>query len=440
MITWVTLFLALVAGTHDVEIAADDTVTEIELRLDGQVVDVRHGPPWTFEVDFGRRLAPHRLEAVARDGEDREIARIRQRVNLPRPQAEARLALEEGGAGRYRSARLIWEAMGDVKLLEFKVFFDGEPLVVENPERIPLPQYDPETIHYLAAEIELEEELTARAAVTFGGRFGGSSESELTPVVVSWKKKQVPEEVPPPERMAGWFLHDGEPVRVFTVDRPPADVLVVRSHTADQWLQRLGRGGGDESWKPNEGPPPRRLIDDLGIGIREGDRLRFVCPQPDWTADRTGALFPATGDVSDLTPGLGFALTRLAACPPSEGEPERLADAVAAAGVLAAAGGHRRVVVLVLHPQARDASQNNPGPVRAYLEAIRVPLEVWTPVAGGGRWQETEPIGKPKKLRRRVEDLRRDLDRQLVIWLEGSWLPREIELSSEARQVLEWAG
>jgi hypothetical protein len=216
MITWVTLFLALVAGVHDVEIAADDTVTEIELRLDGQVVDVRRGPPWTFEVDFGRRLAPHRLEAVAQDGEGDEIARIRQRVNLPRPQAEARLALEEGGASRYRSARLIWEAMGDVKLLGFKVFFDGEPLAVENPEHIPLPEYDP--------------------------------------------------------------------------------------------------------------------------------------------------------------------------------------------------------------------------------EAIRVPLEVWTPVAGGGRWQESEPIGKPKKLRRRVEALRRELDRQLVIWLEGSWLPREIELSSEARQVLEWAG
>lgn len=451
MITWVTLFLALVAGPHEVEISADESVARIELLLDGRPVGVREAPPWSFEIDLGRRLTPHRLEAVAWNAQGEETSRIRQILNLPRPQAEARLALEEGREGRYRSARLVWDVVGDLELVAFRVLLDGEPLAAEDPQRIPLPDYDPGSIHHLAAELELEDELTAHAAVTFGGRFGGSTESDLTPLAVRWIGKEPPSggrsgepaEPPAPETVAGWFLHDGEPVRAFTVDRPPADVLVLRSRTVEPRLARLGSDAlKGESPSFGDGPVPREIAEKLGLGLEPGDRLRFVCPVPNWTADRSGALFPATGDVAESTGGLGFALTHLAVCRPGDAEApqvERLADAVAAAGVLAAAGGRRRAVVLVVHPRARDASQNNPGPVKGYLETLRVPLRIWSPVGGKTDWGSSEGIGKPKRLRREIRELRGDLDRQWVVWLEGRWLPQEIELSKEARRFIEWA-
>jgi len=446
MLTWVTLFLALVAGSHQVAVSADQSVARIELLLDGRSVGVREAPPWTFDIDLGRRLAPHRLEAVAWDADGTERSRIQQTVNLPRPQAEARIALEEGRDGRYRSARLVWDVVGDLGLEGFRVLLDGEPIAAEDPDHVPLPDYDPDSIHHLAAELELEDELTAHAAVTFGGRFSGSTESDLTPLAVRWIAKELPSEPPSPEMAAAWFLHDGEPVRVFTVDRPPVDVLILRSRTTEPRLARLG----SDAWKGETprvggGPPPSEVAERLGVGLETEDRLRFVCPIPNWTADRSGALFPATGDVAESTGSLGFALTHLAACPPrgeagDRAEPERLADAVAAAGVLATARGRRRAVVLVVHPHARDTSQNLPGPVKGYLETLRVPLRVWSPVGGHTHWGRSVGIGKPKRLRRAVHDLRRDLDRQWVVWLEGRWLPQEIELSDEARRFFGWAG
>lgn len=52
-----------------------------------------------------------------------------------------------------------------------------------------------------------------------------------------------------------------------------------------------------------------------------------------------------------------------------------------------------------------------------------------------------EPVARVELLldgRQAVRELREDLDSQSVVWLEGSFLPQEIELSAEAQRHVEW--
>ena len=48
MVTFLTFFLGLTIGVQNVHLAVGESVAFVELRLDGEVVDVRHGFPWLF--------------------------------------------------------------------------------------------------------------------------------------------------------------------------------------------------------------------------------------------------------------------------------------------------------------------------------------------------------------------------------------------------------
>ena len=53
MVTFITLYLALVAGIQTAEFAVDGPVTKVELFLDQQPVGAVEGPPWRIRFDFG---------------------------------------------------------------------------------------------------------------------------------------------------------------------------------------------------------------------------------------------------------------------------------------------------------------------------------------------------------------------------------------------------
>src|SRR5215212_644842 len=103
-----------------------------------------------------------------------------------------------------------------------------------------------------------------------------------------------------------------------------------------------------------------------------------------------------------------------------EGGPQRLADAVAVAGVQALGGAKRRAVVLVLGDEP-DESRHAPDVVRRYLQRIGVPLRVWSLV--GVRpsmkvtWGEVLDVSNPDRLRIATEDLRKLLNEQRIAWL-----------------------
>jgi len=109
---------------------------------------------------------------------------------------------------------------------------------------------------------------------------------------------------------------------------------------------------------------------------------------------------------------------------------------VAVAGLRAYGSYSRRAVVLVLGSSGPDQSRYEPGPVRRYLERLRVPLYVWSLVAPGSHppaaaaWGQAEDASSWPALEQAVGRLRRDLDRQSIVWLEGRHLPQQIELAA----------
>lgn len=423
MVTFVTLFLNLIIGTQPVVMAVESGVARVELLLDGETIGWASAAPWTVECDFGPALLPHELVAVAYDVEGREVGRTRQRVNVPRSRAEARLALEGGEPGAPTQARLTWDTVESQEPKSFHLTFDGEPLAMEDPGAILLPTYDPTVIHFLTAKILFAEDLEAQTTVGFGGALTVAVDTELTavPMVALTKRPDSPSK----EDAAGWFHKKGKPLEVFAVEKAAADLVVVVDQGAWRPLRRVGqlrqgnRNPAGQSWSE---------------GVRRGDRFRFISTQPviqQGSRDLT-ILFPLGENLGKTGKrGLPESLFRLRL--PQRQTDQRLSDAVAAAGLEVAASNRPRLLVLVLGRDAKDRSQLRPQVVRDYLQQLGVPLVVWATYKSKGAttWGPATNISNPLGLDKAMRELAQELNRQAMVWLVGHHLLRDLELQTE---------
>jgi len=117
--------------------------------------------------------------------------------------------------------------------------------------------------------------------------------------------------------------------------------------------------------------------------------------------------------------------------------PPRIADAVAVAGLQAAAENRRRAVLLVLSGDEKDASTYDAARVRRYLAALRVPLVVWTlekPASGSPveAWGPSQDISLAQTVYKAAAELRDLLDSQRIVMVDGRLLPQSIALSLQA--------
>jgi hypothetical protein len=110
---------------------------------------------------------------------------------------------------------------------------------------------------------------------------------------------------------------------------------------------------------------------------------------------------------------------------------QRIAEAVALAGLRAAADGCPRTVVLVLGEDVVHNSGYRPPAVREYLRSLRVPLEVWSTQKHGpqGPWQITARVKGLGTIEKASRRLLTGLGKQWIVWVEGRYLPHEIELA-----------
>ncbi len=454
MITFLTIYLGLIVGPRHFELAVADTAARVEILLDGELRTEVTAPPWRFQVDLGEVPLPHELVAVAYDGEGKPLGRAFQRLNVPHPPVEVAIALDSEG-GRVRAARLAWEAAADEALSGVRVRLDGERIPVDDPTYIPLPQLDLRRSHHLSAEVTFRGRLRTQAAVVFGGSFVDRVDSELTAVAVERLGGGAGEgllrggadgPLPAPAQVAGWFHRRGTLLSVFAVERPPAEVMLIRDQRSAGRLLKLvgGLGAGRAGSSDMSGARERlvaRRVRELGIGLAGDDWLRVMATQPEQRPETGKAFFQASGDVLEVARGLGMGVAGLRV--PGDGRAERLADAVAASGLEVSGGGRRRAVLLVVDPRTADGSFLTPGQAELYLSAMRVPLAVWT--AGDTEavrrvWGVARDVGKPRRLSAAVAELKARLDRQLVIWLQGRLLPSEIELTAEGRRYLALPG
>lgn len=437
MVSFATLILALVTGVYPVEVMVDQTVAAVEMRLDGEVVGRMTGEPWRLDVDFGGALQPHELVAIARDARGHELSRARQMINLPRPPAEVSLSLDRGPDGRYRTARAAWNAVGEAEAVETRALFDGAPLPVRSQREISLPRYDPDVQHHLVVQVRFQGDLQAEAAVSLGGHFGETAHTEITALAVELRDGR--DELPA-ESLDEWFRKGDRSLQVAAVEHPPAGILLVRDRSAEARLAVLGHELG-RRWVL----VGRKRAHD---GVRPDDAVYLLGPVPT-LSERAGPerwLFPLSPDLANYRRYRGVirALTEKRFSDRNPGA-MRSTQAVATAGLRAAALGRPRAVVLVLGSTTADTSLYTPRNARGYLETLQVPLFVWSvddgkPSLLARAWGGATDISEPERLRAAVDELRAALDRQRIVWIRGRHLPQQIELSADARQVIELAG
>ncbi len=456
MIEFVTLLLGLVTGVQAVEVSVNEQVASVEIQLDGQLVGELHHAPWFLNCDFGEELAPRELTAVAYDGQRRELQTIRQWINLPRQRIEARLVVDHRDTSS--KARLIWTALDHRGPPKVELTFDGRPLPFTEVDAIPLPAHDLASLHFLRAELTFSDTSRAHAEVVFGGTFGSEVSTELTAVVVQGGKR-----LPKVEDMTGWFEKRGQPLEVVAVERGAVNLLVVRERSEATLNGLRGLWNQYLQYRAKVRVPQVRLpvVDDR-------DRVRFVFP----TVGRkrevagqglapidieqvpvSGALEirirkPVRSRVRGMTPppdkGYGSLFEVLTRASFKEMElpapQHQLADAVAIAGVVAATGDQRRAVILIRSGEVTDDSRSSEFQVRSYLHKLQVPLVTWKiPVRGStGRdaGQSEHPamdVSHLKGMHKALDELRRALELQTIVWLAGAHLGHEIELTDQAQ-------
>jgi hypothetical protein len=447
-ITFLTLFLGLAAGPRPVELAVQgpaEQIAGLELLLDGAPAGRLAGPPWRTKIDLGPGLLPHELVARAVDAEGRELARVRQWLNLPRSPAEVEIALETAPDGRPAAALLAWQSLisGLPKVL---VTLDGQPLpagtgaaVAEGRRlRVPLPEADLATAHVLSVELRFSPAVSAHRDLVFGGG-GGQVSTELTAVPVKARRGKLP----PPAGLQGQLLAGGRALRVVAVEDEPAQLIMVRDIGAKEALRKLRLVGGviQEPGSRPRGSDYARY----DLALERDARVRLLWP----TARRTGdaglvfELFDTSGDYTARDGGLHWLLTRVSNPEETKGEGQRFADAVAVAGLQVLAGNGPRAVLLVLGSDSPDESRYTPAQVRQYLAAIRVPLFVWsykTPSPAVIEvWGTVKDVSSPAGLRGAVGELKRELADQQVVWVDGLHLPQSISAAPQAGLALAGA-
>jgi hypothetical protein len=422
----------------------------VELRLDGQPVATMSGGVWQTECDFGPELLPHELVAVALNEAGEEVARARQLVNVPRAEAETTILLHRNENGVPISARVAWQSAYHADAVGAKITFDGEVLSFSDLSRIELPAHDPAQVHFLTAEVELPDGMISRSQVIFGGVFGDEVRSSLTAVpVVTDKDKLTMADV------TGCFQVDGKPIPVVAVEKGDASLFVVQDtesrtslmtvEKADRttrvrpWAQGvMRRGTRSEVRDPHHA---RKML--YGSLPEEGeevnyDRFRFVHPFA--LSQRTKAgfvhLFPILPTLKLNRDSLRWFLYQAKGY---EGcNPElRLTDAVAVAGVRAAAESSRRAVLLVVDGIPEEHSEYSAEAVRRYLESLQVPLYVWSTDRKVKKtpWGEAERITTYDGFLWLSQRIEVALGKQWVVWLDGSYLPNKITLTNKAKGI-----
>ena len=440
-IAFVTLFLGLTLGSYPVELAVEGPVAAVELVLDGAVVGRIEKPPWTGQIDFGKTLVPHELVARALDAGGQEVARARQWVNLPRPAAEVEIVLEGGAAGSPAAARLTWQSRTGARPSSVRLTLDDQPLTLGPDGRAVLPAYDPGSAHVLSAEVAFPSNVVARRDAVFGGRYGSEVSTDLTAVPVRVRRGK------PTEASLRGRLFAGEtPLVVAAVEDDPAQVLVVKDLGAAAGLKELGDVKQRRTVQ-GQGMGQRLSIEPdylrYEIGLRRDDEVLFVWPVPRRFSGSglPAELFDWSRAFTLRDGGMHWLLTRLL-MPGGMAGKQRLADAVAVAGLQAVSTSRPRAVVLVLGAAPEDASRYDPATVRQYLASVRVPLFVWSvekPVEKDAAvspalaaWGKVEDVSTLTRFRGAVARLRDELESQRIVWVEGTHLPQSIALGPGA--------
>jgi hypothetical protein len=420
MIEFITLFLGgLITGQQTIELMVGDKVAIVEVRVDGELEKSLSAPPWTLEVDFGLDLTPHLLEAVALDYERQELARARQWINMAPQTAQSSLMVEGAKQGQGAIARVSWESLAEsLEPQSVEVFFDGQQLPAQDPRAIQLPTFDPQQTHHLRVKLQLTDVLFSEAEAVFGGVYGNEVSTEISAVPIRFDKGMKPKSG---QNMQDWFLVGGVPQVVHAVEKGDADIVVVRDVATEERIEELASQA-------------TRLETELktDMHLKGHHQISFISPCPE--KQRKGGLrrsvYPHSRRYSSQDGTLLRLMTRVLHRGCSE-DRQQIADAVAVAGLSASGDGRRRVVILLIDGEPDDRGDLVPAKVISYLERVRVPLFIWnldTSDPLETDWGQVTNVRKLGRFYKAFKQVEKDLEHQMIVWLEGLHLPQSVEL------------
>jgi hypothetical protein len=403
----------LVSGPRRLTFTASPEVASLEVLLDGVAVGALRAPPWALDVDFGA-LAPHEVSAVARDDRGREIGRARQEVNLPRPLAEAEFSTRVHADGSSTVA-LHWSSALGERPQAIRVILDGRPRQTGSSHQFRLPKLGPGS-HILRAELHFRTNVDAVAETVLGEETPITTAADLSAVAV-WAAS-----TPRAGGLAGAIASSGRSLTVVAVEDPGGEIAIVFDESARERLARLVRqytGVRFSAWS--------------AAPLAKGHFARLVWPWPSPAFSRGRYdVFPWSERFGGEDGGLLAILSRNRP-PPDLAGPQRLADAVALAGLSVISPSKKRVVLLVLGP-GRDASKASPKESRGYLSKIGVPLVVWSlgPSREESPWGRATPIETTRDLESAMRTLTDLVQRQRIVWVSGRHVPGTLTLTQKA--------
>jgi len=409
MIEFTTLFLGLIFGTRTVELAVEGPVTAVEIRLDDQTVGRIAAPPWTIEVDFGKRMVPQLLEAVAFDSRGRQVATARQLINYGRSNHEAVLALEP----RTSTGRVVWQAIFGQSPSTIELSFDRRRIPVTRDGRFELPPHDLAESHFLTARLAFPDGFSTQAELSFGGAFGERVTSALTAVPILVPPGLGPLRV---EEAQGWFESGESRPRVFSTPAAGIELVIGRDRKADG--------------------PLRRLTSELNAAElaeipTDGLTVSFVATYSLRDHPEVFQIFEASPARAAAGP---WALLNELQPRWPERRRQQLWHSVAAAARGAAESNVRRAVLVLLASRSGSRKGIEPAQIVEYLRSVRVPLFLWVPERRflPDLGSEVEVYVGTPGMARLFRDLADSLTSQRIVWLEGEYLPNHLRLTEQA--------
>jgi len=412
--------LGLVIGELEIEADLGASGSSAELFLDGQSVCSLTAQDAACTVDLGPDPHVHLVELVGKNGE-----RAERWLNRPGEEAELDL-IPVPPAGELCAARLTWAHPQKLNPVMLGVTLNGAPLELKSGGRavsFPCPQEGDDS-HALVASAVFADGRRVEAVALIGG-FGDRSEVSLTAVPLVSTEEPAPICEP---GAAGWpmtadRIEPGEFQVVMVLDPKAgyqtlytsgwhAGNLPTLSVTAKA-SEEIFRQGGEDS-----APEPKNSWLKAKRTLADADLLWYVAP--DKELHRVNGLSAGSPRWLDLFFKFGMAKVP---------RPHRIADAVAASGLVAGAGPYRRAVVLLLgnNVAKRDDSVLTPAQAREYLAEVGVPLIV---LRNGKRRDDGWPAGlvagnmdSMARGLREVEDL---LERQCIAWFGAELNPQRL--------------
>jgi hypothetical protein len=296
-LAFLSLFFGLISGPYPLELTLDGPAAAVEIVVDGRPAGRLPGPPWKGTINFGKSLLPHSIVVRALDGDDHELARAEEWVNLAHPLSKTEIVLDGGGSAPPKGAKVVWTNLRGVKPQSISLAFDGVPLPLDADGHAVLPAHDKSSVHILTAEVQFLAGETVQRDLAFGGGFGSEVSTELTGIPV----RALAGDVPAAARLDGWLTARGKALSVAAVENGPGELYVVRVPSASETHEKLGRVG--------------KLQKDIRYELKLGkeDGFRFVIPTPKRVAGsgERSDLFDFSPEMAGVG-GLPWGLTTLA--------------------------------------------------------------------------------------------------------------------------------